>query len=334
MESNSMSPADIAAVVRPNNGYGYGYSMPMVMPYPFFGGGGYGNGFGMDGSWVWIIILLALVGGFGNGFGGFGGFGGAGLADGGLLGYAIGNNATKGDLSAGLTNVQNGSKLDNLSTQIGTGFANTSTQLCGGFADVQNAICNGVNTINTGLLTGFGNTNLNACQNTNAITNAISDSKFASLQSANNIQTQLAQNAFNAEKCCCENRAALADLKYTVATENCADRAALEMGVRDIITNQTANTQKILDTLCQDKIDSKNETIAQLRQELLYSRGQASQIAQTAELRAGQNAEVDALYNRLSQCPVPSTPVYGRTPIFTCNNGWNNGCGCNGGQFI
>jgi len=336
MEQQPLSAADVKAVVG-GNGYGY----PIMPMYPMMGGfgGGFGNGgFGFGGDFLAILLLFALFGGgWGGGFGGFGGGlagAGFGLADGGLLGYAIGNNATKGDLSAGLTNVQNGSKLDNLSTQIGTGFANTSTQLCNGFADVQSAICNGINTVNTGLLTGFGNTNLNACQNTNAITNAISDSKFAALQSANAIQSQLAQNAFNAEKCCCENRAGLADLKYTVATENCADRAALEMGVRDIITNQTANTQKILDTLCQDKIDSKNETIAQLRQELLYSRGQASQIAQTAELRAGQNAEVDALYNRLASCPVPTTPVYGRTPIFTCNNGLNNGCGCNGGQFI
>ena len=273
----------------------------------------------MDGSWIWIILLAVLFGGFGGGFGGFGGFGGGyGLTDGGLLGYAIGNNATKSDLNS----ITTSNKIDNV-----------STQLCNGFADVQSSICNGVNSINTGLLTGFGNTNLNACQNTNAITNAISDSKFASLQSANAIQAQLAQNAFNAEKCCCENKAGIADLKYTVATENCADRAALSDGVRDIIANQTASTQRILDVLCQDKIDAKNETIAQLRQELLYSRGQASQIAQTAELRQGQIKEVDDLYNRLSSCPIPSTPVYGRTPIFTCNNGWNNGCGC-GSQFI
>ena len=106
------------------------------------------------------------------------------------------------------------------------------------------------------------------------------------------------------------------------------------MGIRDVITNQTANTQKILDVICQDKIDSKNETIAQLRQELLYSRGQASQIAQTAELRQGQIKEVDDLYNRLSQCPINTVPVYGKTPIFTCNNNWNNGCGCNGSQFV
>lgn len=294
--------ADIKAVTDTNrNGY------PMMIPYPMFGG--YGNGgFGMDGSWVWVILLFALFGGWGGGFGGgFGGFGGGlGLADGGLLGYAIGNNATKGDLTSGLTNVQNSSKLDNLSTQIGAGFANNSTQLCNGFADVTAAVTNGTNLVNTGLLTGFANTNLNACQNTNAITNALKD-------------------------CCCENRAGIADLKYTVATENCADRAALESGVRDIITAQTASTQKILDTLCQDKIDAKNDIIAQLRQELLYSRGQASQIEQTAQLRAGQIAEVDALYNRLASCPVPTTPVYGRTPIFTCNNG----CGCNGNsQFV
>lgn len=285
--------ADIAAVTDNNRGY-------YPMPYPMFGG--YGNGgFGMDGSWIWIILLLALVGGFGGGWGGgFGGFGGAGigLTDGGLLGYAIGNNATKSDLSS----VQVSNKLDNI-----------STQLCGGFADTSTQLCNGFNNINTGLLSGFANTNLNACQNTNNIVSAIDNARFAQQQ------------------CCCETKSGIADLKYTVATENCADRAALNEGVRDIIASQVASTQKILDTLCQDKIDAKNDIIAQLRQELLYSRGQASQIEQTAQIRAGQIKEVDDLYNRLSNCPVPTTPVYGRTPIFTCNN---NGCGCNGSQFI
>ena len=334
MEQQPLSAADVGAVMRANGGYG-GYTPIMPMMYPSMGGfgGGFGNGFG--GDFLSILLLFALFGGgWGGGFGGFGGFGGAGLglADGGLLGYAIGNNATKGDLSSGLTNVQNSGKLDSISNQINNGFSNTSTQLCSGFADVQNSICNGVNSINTGLLTGFGNTNLNACQNTNAITNAISDSKYSALQSANAIQAQIAQNGYNAEKCCCENRAGLADIKYTIATENCADRAAISDGIRDIITAQTANTQKILDTLCQDKIDSKNETIAQLRQELLYSRGQASQVEQTAILRAGQIAEADAIYNRLATCPVPSMPVYGMTPIFRCNQ--NNGCGCNGSQFV
>lgn len=313
MEQQPLSAADVGAVMRANGGYGFGgYGMPFMPMMGSFGNGGFGFG----GDFLAILLLFALFGGgWGGGFGGFGGCGaaGLGLADGGLLGYAIGNNATKGDLSTGLTNVQNSGKLDSISTQIGAGFSNTASQLCNGFADVQSAICNGVNNINTGLLSGFANTNLNACQNTNSIVSAIDNARFAQQQ------------------CCCENRAGLADLKYTVATENCADRAALSDGLKDVLINQTANTQKILDTLCQDKIDAKNETIAQLRQELLYARGQASQVEQTAILRAGQNAEVDALYNRLANCPVPSTPVYGRTPIFTCNNG----CGCNGNsQFI
>ena len=355
MEQQPLSAADVGAVMRANGGFG-GYAPYMPM-YPMGNfGGGFGNGFGFGSDLLAILLLFGLFGGgWGGGFGGFGGgFAGAGLglADGGLLGYAIGNNATKGDLTSGLTNVQNGSKLDSISNQINNGFSNTSTQLCGGFADVQSAICNGVNTINTGLLTGFGNTNLNACQNTNAITSAIdnarfaqqqcccdvksqlADNKYADLQTSNAIQAQIAQNGYQAQQCCCENKAAIADLKYTVALENCADREAVNNGIRDIIVNQTANTQKILDTLCQDKIDAKNDLIAQLRQELLYSRGQASQIAQTAELRQGQIKEVDDLYNRLSSCPIPSTPVYGRTPIFTCNNAWNNGgCGCNS-QFV
>jgi hypothetical protein len=123
---------------------------------------------------------------------------------------------------------------------------------------------------------------------------------------------------------------ASADLKYTIATENCADRAAISDGIRDVIAANTASTQAILDRLCQDKIDAKNDTINQLRQELLYARGQASQDVQTATLRAGQVAEVDALYQRLNECPIPSVSVYGRQNVFACPNGNGCGCGCNG----
>lgn len=154
--------------------------------------------------------------------------------------------------------------------------------------------------------------------------NSTFDMSTAMLQGFNGMQSQFAQ-------CCCDNRLGVADLKYTVATENCADRQALNEGVRDIIASQTAATQRILDQLCADKIDEKNDTINQLRQELLYARGQASQDVQTAALRAGQVAEIDALYNRLNDCPVGTIPVYGRQPVFSCNN--NNGCGCGCGNF-
>ena len=47
----------------------------------------------------------------------------------------------------------------------------------------------------------------------------------------------------------------LADLKYTVATENCADRTAAYQNTRDIIDSQTRGTQAILDKLCQLELD-------------------------------------------------------------------------------
>ena len=99
--------------------------------------------------------------------------------------------------------------------------------------------------------------------------------------------------------------------------------------MRDIIASQTAGTQRILDQLCQDKIDAKNDEIASLRQQLAMKDLSASQTAQNAFISQGFANEVDQLYNRLSNCPVPTVPVYGRQPIFTCSQ---NGCGCGCGN--
>lgn len=193
---------------------------------------------------------------------------------------------------------QNQLMNDNI-TSIRDGVHGISTQLCNGFAGVeQGAAARQMANMQTAFA---GQTAMN--------------------QGFNSLQNQLAQ-------CCCENRAATADLKYTVATENCADRAALSDGLRDVIANQTANTQRILDQLCNDKIDAKNEKILELQNALNMATLRESQTQQNAFIAQGLNNEVDALYNRLSNCPVPTTPVYGRTPIFTCNSG----CGCNCGN--
>lgn len=164
-----------------------------------------------------------------------------------------------------------------------------------------------------------------------SISNQLCNNEINSLQTA--YENQIAgmtqnfamQQAF--DKCCCENRLGTADLKATVISENCADREALSNGIRDIIASQTAGTQRILDQLCADKIDAKNEKIVELQNKLNIADFRASQIDQTAQIRAGFVQANTDLYNLLSNCPVPSTPVYGRQPIFTCPN---NGCGCNG----
>ena len=277
---------------------GNGFFMPVAPAY----NGGFGNGnncFG--GDWAWIILLLLLGwGNNGNGFGG--GYGGNGDFPWLMTGQQ--------NINANTNNGFRDAMLNDGITSIRDGIGNLSTQLCNCCGDMQMALANGFAGVEQGA---------NARQIANM--NQAFAAQTAMAQGFNNLGTQFAD-------CCCENRLGLADLKYTVATENCADRQALNEGVRDIIASQTAGTQRILDQLCQDKIDEKNDTIAQLRQELLYARGQASQDVQTAVLRQGQEAEVDALYNRLNNCPVGTVPVYGRQPIFTCENNGGCGCGC------
>ena len=277
----------------------------MVMPVaPMYGGGNSGFGGGFNGDWGWIILLL-LIGWGNNGFGGGFGGGNFGGYNNDFAWLFNGQQGINSNTNAGFRDAM----INDGITSIRDGINGLSTQLCSCCGDMQMALANGFAGVEQGA---------NARQIANMQTAFAGQTAMA--QGFSNVQAQLAN-------CCCENRAGIADLKYTVATENCADRAALSDGIRDVIASQTASTQRILDQLCADKIDAKNDTIAQLRQELLYARGQASQDVQTARILAGQTAEVDALYNRLNECPVGTTPVYGRTPIFTCNNGCGCGCG-------
>ena len=280
------------------NGNGYPYPV-----YPMYGNnGGFGGGMWGD-SALWIIIILALFGGFGNnGFGG--GFGGGFGNE-----YAWLSNGQKEIMQ----NTNNGFDTLHLSNQLDTvnsGIYSLSNQLCNCCSDMQQTVSN-----------GFFNaeTSANARQMAN-MQQAFSN-QIATLQGFNGITSELCDAS-------AENRLGQANLTATILSENCADRQALNEGVRDIITNQTSGIQRILDQLCQDKIDAKNEKIADLERQLSMKDLQASQVAQNAFIAQGFANEVDQLYNRLNNCPVPSTPVYGRTPIFTCNNG----CGC-GGNF-
>lgn len=289
----------------------------MVMPVtPMYGNGNNGMGWGGDGWWIILLLLLA-----GNGmWGGFGNMGGMNALGMDFPWILNGQNGINNNVSDGFRDAQ----LHDSVTSVRDGISALATQLCGCCGDIQNSLCSGFAGV-TASVTGAQNA---LAQQMYA--NQIADlersfaAQTASTQGMNAIQAQLAQ-------CCCDNRAATADLKYTIATENCADRAAISDGIRDLLTAQTANTQRILDQLCQDKIDAKNDEIATLRQQIAMKDLAASQTAQNAFIQNGFANEVDALYNRLNSCPVPTTPVYGRTPIFTCNQNSGCGCGCNGG---
>ena len=257
------------------------------------GGSRGGSGFGCGDGLEWIVILF-LFALFGNrGFGG--GYGGGGSSAGDL--YPWLNNSNQ--LNDGF---QNQMLNDNI-TSIREGVYGINNQLCNGFAGV--------------------NASINGAQN--AIAQQLYSNQIADMQ-----QNFQMQSAF--QNCCCENRAATADLKYTIATENCADRTQSLMNTRDIIEAQTRSTQSILDKLCQLELDGLKQDNANLRTQLNMATLNASQTAQTAQILQGQTNEVDALYNRLRSCPVPCQPVYGSQPIFTCN-GSNYNSGCNCGSF-
>ena len=301
---DNLSPADIKAVVDGNNNTGFAYPV-----YPY--GGGFGNtGFGGDSSWLWLIIILALFGGWGNN--GNGGFGNGFNND-----YAWLSNGQK-EIMQNTNDGFNTLQLANQLTGINSGVQNLSTQLCNCCSDI-NA------TVNSGFANAESSANARQIANMQQAFN----SEIATLNGFNNINNALQQ-------CCCDNRLATCQTQNIVQNEANATRFADANNTRDIITNATSNTQAILDKLCQLELDgvkaqveAKNDKIADLQRELSMADLRASQTAQNAFISQGFANEVDALYNRLSNCPVPSTPVYGRTPIFTCNNN-GCGCGCNG----
>jgi hypothetical protein len=151
------------------------------------------------------------------------------------------------------------------------------------------------------------------------------DSQMAAIQNAVNNGFQNLTSQF--AQCCCDNKLAVADLKYTVATENCADRTQSMQNARDIIENQNRNSQAILDKLCQLELDGVKNQLAQAQRENAGLQNQLN----LAVTRNDLNQEVDALYNRLKNCPVGTVPVYGSQPIFSCPG---SSCGCGGNTFI
>ena len=276
----------------------------MVMPVaPMYGGGnGYG-GFGGDfGGW---LVLFLIFGMFNGGWGGFGGGYGNGQLSFDFPWLLNGQNNTDALVSNGFQNAQLTSQLTGLQSAVTSGFGDVQTALCGGFAGV--------------------NASINGAQN--AISQQLYSNQIADLERSYAAQTAqtagMNQIAMNLQGCCCENRSNIADLKYTVATENCADRAAISDGIRDIIATQTAGTQRILDQLCADKIEQKNDVIAQLRSELMYARGQASQDVQTAAIQAGQRALANEVEQYVAPMPRPAYIVQNPN---CCGN--NYGCGC------
>lgn len=254
-----------------------------------------GVNFGNGSNMVYPYPMYNNGGMFGNGMDGLWG----------LIALAIVFNGFGGNgFGWGGNNGNCGNMMYDINANTNRGFDNVAIH--NNLDEIQSTLTNGF----TNIANSFANAEVGRCNQTTTL-----------LQSLNGLGTQF-------QNCCCENRLASADLKYTIATENCADRQAVQTGVRDIIDSNTRNTQAILDKLCQQELDAKNDLISTLRSQLSMADLRASQTAQTAQIREGQVATLNSLVNELRSCPIPAQPVYGSQPIFTCPN--NGGCGCNG----
>ena len=171
------------------------------------------------------------------------------------------------------------------------GVPATQADLAAGFNN--SAVLSGINGIDSALCQGF-----------NGVNTAILQSEYNTQGAINGLSHQLAQ-------CCCDNKAAIADVKYAMATESCATRNTIQNTTRDIIDNANANSRAILDFLTQDKI----ATLTAENQSLKFA---ASQSAQNAYL-VGQLKE---------PCAVPAYVVPNPNCCYNANVTFGNGCGC------
>lgn len=260
-----------------------------------------GGFFGGDGLYAIIVlfILMAMInGGWGGGFGG--GMNGGGMYPWLAAGQANANN----DVQRGFDQSALMTGINGINGAVNAGFAGVNQALCGGFAGV-NATING----------GFSAAEI-----------AANARQIANMQQAFNAQTAIDSRidtvAAALQNCCCENRAGLADVKYTIATENCQDRYEAAQNTRDIIEAMNAKVQSVTDKLCQLELDGKNQRIAELQQQLTAANLAASQTAQTARILADNAAQTTALEQYLNPAPIPAYVV----PSPNCCN-QTFGCG-------
>lgn len=260
LTSNSMSPADLAAVTGNNNN---------------------NDGWGGSAWWIIILFLFAFCGWGGNGFG-------------------------NGGASGAADNYVLASDFATLQRQIDSGVSSLERK----GDSIQAGLCDGFYAMNTGLLNGFSGVSNTVMTNGYETRNAIQQAQIAEMQNANALQAQLAQ-------CCCDNKAAIADVKYSnamglngvsqeIGSGFCQTNYNNQNNTRDIIDNQNNNTRAILDALVTQRIEAKDEKIAEQKQQIF-----------AAQLAASQQAQNNYLLSQLKVLPVPAYTV--PNPYCTCS---------------
>ena len=189
----------------------------------------------------------------------------------------------------------------------GNGYGNNSQAPAVQQGFDQAAVMGQLGQINSSIGSGFANAET-----------AANARQIADMQQAFALQTQF-------QNCCCENRLATANLGSDIAREACADRQAVSDALQSVLTTMNNGIQSIKDQMCQDKIDAKNEQIANLRQQMSMMQLQASQNAQTQALIANNDLQTAALEQYLAPVPRPAYVVQNPN---CCGQNFYNGCNC------
>lgn len=249
------------------------------------GRNGNNDGFGGD-NWAWVIVLF-LIFGFGRNGNGYGGFGG---------GSGIGENYV---LATDFATIER--KLDGINNGICDSTFALNNTINTGFFGVQNALCQGFSGINQGLVTQGYETRLGINGLASQLANCCCD-----------IRQEIAD-------CCCKTQTGLKDISYNIAMGNSALQNAMCLNTRDIIDNQNANFRAIHEELIANKLEMKNDRIAEQQNEINALRLSASQAKQNAYL-----------LNELKPCPSAAYIVPNPNCCYdytvTRNNCCNNGC--------
>lgn len=270
----------------------------MVMPVsPMMGGYG-GNGFGFgDGNGAWWILLFFIFAAMGgNGWGGFGG--------GNMMPWMLSSNNTNNDVQRGFDQAALTSGINNLNNTVTNGFSGVNQNLCNGFAQAE----------------------ISANARQMADMNQNFSNQIATMQQSNQIQNQIAQ--YNSD-----SRLATAQLTATVLSENCEDRNALNQALMTLTAANTANTQRLIDTvtassqglydkICQIEMNAKNDKINDLQRQLTASDTRAEINALRGAILNDNALQTNVLENYLRPQANPAYIV--QNPNCCPNNGF--GC--------
>lgn len=238
------------------------------------------NAWGGNGAWIWLIVLFLFFGCGGNGWGN------RGNANIGAYDNYV--------LSSDFASLQR--QIDSATASLERKGDATQQGLCDGFYSMNTTLLNGFANVNQNMSNGFMNAELSRCNQQSAL-----------MQQLNNMAMQNAN-------CCCETREAIQGVNYNIATQSCDTRNTIQNATRDIVDNQNCNARAIIDALNAQRLETKNERIASLEQQLF-----------AAQLAASQQEQNNYLVNKLNPCPTPSYVVpnphccYG-TPNVVFNN--------------